>query len=216
MDVELKTRRPQPLPPDPRSQFRADKPPIGGWLPGIAFTATQVDVLNAISDQIIPPSGGFPAPSDVDVVSFFAKYIAPEGVQPKWFPFIAERDFREKLDNLGANFVALTAREKTDALRHIERTDPLYFSRLRDMVYYAYYSRPRVVDAINANLKAGHDLRYAPQPYGYSDSIDDWEDALFESIPGTYIKTEEVRRVELPDSLARLSSPQAHESGITR
>lgn len=198
MDITI--TRPSSAEVNPRSKFRADKPPIGGWLPALVFTPAQTATLHAIVDQLIPPGDGFPAPSQVNVIHFFGKYIAPEGHEPKWFPFFGETEFRAWLDAL-EGFAQLPPREQIRTLETLEQTDGLFFARVRDLTYYAYYSRPPVINAINENLKAGKDLRNSPQPYGYSDTMDDWDEELLNRVRGNYTRTEDVRPVNVPEGL---------------
>ncbi|MFG2056157.1 gluconate 2-dehydrogenase subunit 3 family protein [Micromonospora sp. NPDC048930] len=177
------------------------KPPLGGWLPSIRLTEVQAAVLNAAADEMIPGGDGFPVPSQVGVVSFIAKYVTPAGVEPKWYPFLGEGDLKARLDALGAEFAGACGEQKVLALQALERDEADFFTRLRDVVYYAYYSRPEVIRAINLNLTAGRDYRYTPQPYGYSDNFDDWDDGLLSRVRGTYKRTEDVKRLPLPADL---------------
>jgi hypothetical protein len=214
MDIILNTNRPPSADRDPRSRFRAEKPPIGGWLPGISLTPTQISVLNAVVDRLIPGGEGFPAPSEVDVVSFFRRYIAPEGQEPKWFPFIGELEFLARLDAFGEKFIRSSPAAQVETLRTLEITEVFFFARIRDLTYYAYYSRPAVITAINANLEAGKDLRNSPQPFGYSDTMDDWDEQLLSRVRGTYTRTEDVRPVEVPADLVKSDATPLRESQV--
>lgn len=175
------------------------KPPLGGWLPSVAFSQGQTDVLNAVADELIPGGDGFPAPSEVDIVGFFARYVAPAGEESKWYPFLQEDAFKGRLDTLGRQFIDASPEGRVQALRTIETDDSEFFMRVRDVTYYGYYSRPEVIRAIRSNLPAGKDYRNSPQPFGYSDSIIDWDDELLSRVRGTYIRTEDVRPAVLPD-----------------
>jgi hypothetical protein len=178
------------------------KPPLGGWLPPVSFSETQAAVLNAVADQLIPGGDGFPAPSQADVLSFIARYLAPSGQEAKWYPFLGEDDFRSHLDALGEEFLRLSFQEQVETLQALERDEAEFFTKLRDVVYHAYYSRPEVVRAINDNLAAGKDYRQTPQPFGYSDTIIDWDDELLARVRGSYKRTQDVVGVELPPTLA--------------
>ncbi|KRE76011.1 gluconate 2-dehydrogenase subunit 3 family protein [Arthrobacter sp. Soil762] len=215
MDIAIGPRPPRNAEADPRSKFRAGKPPIGGWLPGLAFTPTQTVVLNTIVDHLIPGGDGFPAPSEVNVVAFFGKYLPPDGQEPRWFPFIGEVEFKGRLDALGEDFNGADPTDQIETLQLMEQRDPVFFHRLRDLTYYAYYSRPPVIAAINKNLEAGKDLRNSPQPYGYSDTMDDWNDQLFNNVQGSYTRTEDVRPVELPDALRGTRNNHKVEGGLS-
>lgn len=198
---------------DLRLTPRGTKPPLGGWLPGIRLTETQAAVLNAAADELIPGGDGFPAPSEVDVISFIARYVAPAGTPPRWFPFLGEDDLRARLDALDDGFVTVGSVERVRVLEDLERDETEFFTRLRDVVYHAYYSRPEVVRAMNRNLPAGRDYRPAPQPYGYSDVMDDWDDELLGRVRGTYTRTEDVRRVAIPADLPLRPARQVRGEG---
>lgn len=185
------------------------KPPLGGWRPGIVFSENQSAVLDAVSDQLIPGGGGFPAPSEAGVIAFMIRYIAPAGQPATWYPFLEETDVKGRLDQFGEGFLKADGPSKVEMLRGIEGAEPEFFTRLRDLVYHAYYSRPSVVRAINDNLAAGRDLRVTPQPYGYSDTMLDWDDELLDRVQGSYKRTEDVVRMELPEDLAKTSAKQA-------
>jgi hypothetical protein len=174
-------------------------PPLGGWLPGIKFTDRQTRVLNAIGDELIPGGDGFPAPSQVNVIGFVARYVAPKGQAAKWFPFLAEEPFKAWLDKLGEPFIKLTSKERVEKIKTIENNESDLFGYLRDTIYYAYYSRPEGIKAININLEAGRDYRYSPQPFGYSDNMKDWDKALISRVRGAYKRTTDVVRVDLKE-----------------
>lgn len=178
------------------------KPSLGGWMPGLAFSATQAAALNAVADQLIPGGEGFPWPSEVNVLSFVGRYIAPAGQEAKWYPFLGEEDFLAHIDALGVDFAGSSSDQQVELLKNLERDDAEFFVKLRDLVYHAYYSRPEVVRAINDNLDAGRDYRQTPQPFGYSDTILDWDDEMLGRVRGSYKRTEDVVRVPLPDTLA--------------
>jgi hypothetical protein len=174
-----------------------DKPVLGGADSArVTFTDQQIDILKAACDEIIPPGDGFPAPSTVGVVEdFIPRYITPRGEVPEHFPFVAEAEFKASVDALGQRFLDSPLAKRVEMLRATERDDPTFFLELKTLVYYGYYSRPVVTDAIRYNLEAGRDYRGAPQPYGYSRCIEDWDLARLPRGRGRYIPTAEVKRV---------------------
>ncbi|NMR21695.1 gluconate 2-dehydrogenase subunit 3 family protein [Cellulomonas fimi] len=181
---------------------QVSKPPLGGWGRGVQFTDEQAAVLDAVADEIIPGGDGFPAPSSVNIVGFFARYVTPASEEAKWYPFLPEIEFKARLGKLAGKLMARDPLGRVEVLRRLEADDAEFFTRVRDVVYYGYYSRPEVIRAINIHLEAGKDYRYSPQPFGYSDSMADWDEALLSRVTGTYIRTQDVRPVDLPDDLA--------------
>jgi hypothetical protein len=187
---------------DLRLTGERDKPPLGGWEKQIEFDTATADSLNVLADTLIPPGDGYPAPSAVDIVGFFRRYVTPGAQVPKWYPFLSEQHITSVIGWLGDGFTTSDDAARVAAVSRLEREHVEAFSRIRDLVYHAYYSRPAVIAAINAQSAAGGDYRISPQPYGYADTIDDWDEELLGRVRGTYRRTEDVARVPLPDTLA--------------
>ena len=196
---------------------RSDKPVLGGAAgAGVTFSDQQVAILKAASDEIIPPGDGFPAPSTVGVVEdFIPRYITPRDEEPQHYPFVAEADFKASVDALGQRFLDSHSAKRVEMLRATERDDPSFFLELKSLVYYGYYSRPVVTEAIRHNLEAGRDYRGAPQPYGYAQCIEDWDMSKLPRGRGRYIPTGEVRRVPVQTTEAGSAGDPAL-TGATR
>lgn len=156
-------------------------------------------MLNAVADTLIPPGGGFPAPSEVDVVGFVGRYLAPSGTRAVHYPFAAEDEFKAAVDGLGQRFVDADEAGRTAEIAGLERDDETFFGQLRSLVYYGYYSMTEVTLAIRRNVPAGRDYHGPPQPYGYLDTTEPWDDATLATRGGVadYIATDEVTRVDL-------------------
>ncbi|WP_375492612.1 gluconate 2-dehydrogenase subunit 3 family protein [uncultured Jatrophihabitans sp.] len=180
------------------------RPPLGGWLPPVSLGESGEQVLAAVADCLIPPGEGFPAPSDVDVVTFVERYVAAPGEEARWYPFLAHEELRSWLAALGESFLRAGPDARTQSLAGLERDDPEFFGRVRDTVYVGYYSRPEVVRAINRQLPAGRDYRATPQPFGYSDTIADWDEDLLARVKGEYLATEDIVALHIPDEIRSL------------
>jgi hypothetical protein len=195
----------------PTATMETSGKPVLGGADGavVTFTDQQIAILKAASDEIIPPGGGFPAPSTVRVVEdFMPRYITPRGEQPQHYPFVAEADFKASVDALGQRFLDTHSAKRVEILRATERDDPTFFLELKSLVYYGYYSRPVVTDAIRQNLEAGRDYRGAPQPYGYARCIEDWDMSKLPRGRGRYTPTAEVKRVAVrPSGSGNAGSP---------
>lgn len=184
--------------PDPEeSGFEVGRPRLGGLEFPVEFSEQQTAILNAAADEIIPPGEGFPAPSEVDVVDFIGRYVAPSGEEPLHYPFAGEDDFKAAVDGLGEEFVSADSAGRVETLERVEKEDEKFFTQLRNLVYYGYYSRPEVTIAIQKNVPAGRDYHGPPQPYGYIRTIERWDESLYEHGRGSYIKTEDVERIDL-------------------
>lgn len=190
--------------PDPRLVWRNEKARLGGYLPGVEFDEKQVAVLNAVADTMIPPGGGFPAPSEVEIVNFCARYVTPSDHECKYFPLAAEETFKQRVNGLGQEFVDASTSERTATIKALEDGDEdeqEFFTALRALVYYGYYSSPVVTEAIRQNLPAAHDYHGPPQPYGYVGKVEPWPEGAFDNPNGGYIATEDIVLIDIPDDI---------------
>ena len=190
--------------PDPRLVWRNERARLGGYLPGVEFDERQVAVLNAVADTMIPAGGGFPAPSEVEVVNFCARYVTPADHELKYFPLAAEETFKRRLADLGQEFVDGSASARAERIRSLEEGDEgeqELFTQLRALVYYGYYSSPVVTEAIRRNLPAAHDYHGPPQPYGYVGKVEPWPEGAFDDPEGSYIETEDIVLIDIPDDI---------------
>ena len=175
------------------------RPRLGGLKTPIEFSEKQTDILNAAADEIIPPGGGFPAPSEVNVVNFIARYVTPSGYEAKHYPFAAEEDFKAAVDSLGEDFLSADSNERVEALKKVEKDDEEFFEQLRSLIYYGYYSMTEVTLAIRKNIPAGRDYHGPPLPEGYIRCIEPWDEEVLAARGGGrgYIATEDVERIDL-------------------
>lgn len=192
--------------PDPASEpgtFQVwgapERPRLSGLLHPVRFTDTQAAVINAVADTLIPPGNGFPAPSEVDIVDFFGRYLAPSGTRAVHYPFAAEDEFKASLDGLGQAFVDSDEAGRTERISTLQTEDATFFGQLRSLTYYGYYATTEATLAIRKNIPAGKDYHGPPQPYGYLDTVEPWDDATLATRGGAadHIATEDVTRVDL-------------------
>jgi hypothetical protein len=190
--------------PDPRRGWAAQRARLGGYEPPVAFTEEQQEVLATAADLIIPPGRGFPAPSEVEIVAFIARYVTPNAEEVKYYPLAAEYAFKDRLSALGREFLDARPSQQVETLRGLESGDEAqatFFEQLKGLVYYGYYARPEVTAAIRKNLSAGRDYHGPPQPYGYLGLTEQWSGDELPHGRGHYIATDEVHRVEIPEDL---------------
>lgn len=81
-----------------------------------------------------------------------------------------------------------------DALKALEHKEPDLFAKLRSVVFLTYYEMPEVQDAIRSQ---GHLYNAAPLPKGYATGRFDMSNDAPTHGRGNYIKTEDVKRVDL-------------------
>ncbi|NMO93042.1 gluconate 2-dehydrogenase subunit 3 family protein [Actinomycetospora sp. TBRC 11914] len=179
--------------------FESGRPRLGGLQNPVRFDDTQAAVINAAADTIIPPHPDWPTASELDLVTFVGRYTTPSGFQNKHFPFAGEDELKAGLDRLGRSFVDGDTTARTEAIAALEKAGDPLFEQLRALVYYGYYSRPVVTQAINRNLPAGRDYHGPPLPYGYLQTTEPWDEDLLTQAQenGSYLETSDVVRVDL-------------------
>jgi hypothetical protein len=179
--------------------FEHGRPRLGGLLDPVTFSDTQAAVIDAAADTIIPPHPDWPTASELDLVTFVGRYTTPSGYRNKHFPFATEDEFKAGLDRLGQDFVDADTAGRVQAIQALETAEDPLFEQLRALVYYGYYSRPVVVQAINRNLPAGRDYHGPPLPYGYLQTTEPWDEELLTQAQenGSYLETDDVVRVDL-------------------
>ena len=190
--------------PDPRLVWREDKATLGGFNPPVRFSDGQAEIINAIADTLIPAANTFPAPSEIEIVDFFGRYVTPEDRPLKYFPLAGERDFKARLDGLGQAFVDASSDERVETLRGLEQgdeDDQAFFAQLRALSYYGYYARPEVTLAIQRTSDAAGDYHGPPQPYGYLGKVEPWPEGAFDNPVGGYLATEAIERIDIPDDI---------------
>ena len=190
--------------PDPRGDWAKAKARIGGNAVPVAFDEVQARVINAIADELIPPAPGWPAPSEVRIADFVARYVTPAAEPVRYYPFAAEDQFRHDLGELGQEFADAPREQKVARLRELEAKESEFFTQMKALTYYGYYAQPEVVKAISENLPAGRDYHGPPQPYGYLEVTEEWGDTPLPHGRGSYLPTGQVQRVEIPESLRQL------------
>jgi hypothetical protein len=194
-------------PDEVRDALRAAAAEPGGNRVPIVFSERQRAVLDAITDEIVPPGEGFPAPSEVHVVEeFFTRYVAPAAARTVHFPGAAEEPFKAMVDEVAPRIEAGDRAARIAVLQQLERTRPEFFGQLRALTYAGYYSRRAVVLAIRELLEAGRDYNGPPLPYGYDRSTHDWS-GLTPPAEGRYTPTGDVQRVTVAGGSARPLRP---------
>lgn len=179
--------------------FELGRPRLGGLATPVAFGEDEAKVIDAVADTLIPPGGGFPAPSEVGIVDFFGRYTTPKGYRAKHYPYLEEEDLKEFLARLGSDFVQGDAESRVQEIKRLEKEQEELFGQLRSLVYYGYYSASEVTAAIAREIPAGRDYHGPPLPYGYLHCIEDWDDEVLASAGqgSGYIATDDVVRVDL-------------------
>lgn len=157
------------------------------------LSAAERARLATALDALLPPSGSFPAPSATDMID---QFILPQISTPDSrasYPGLDLDGLRAILDSLDAQA------DIVKNLGRLERDSPAEFQALWALAVFGYYSRPEVTAAIQGDLAPGY--HGAPLPLGYAHVIAPWDSGDGLQMPrnpaGRYIRTEDVRRVDL-------------------
>jgi hypothetical protein len=179
---------------------------LGGSEAPLNFSIHQANVLLAFADTLIPPVGDFPAPSRTGLPEYFRRYITQRKEEATHFPSISLEEVDALLVHLGEDFMNLELDERTIRVEVLCRQNEGLFVLFQALTYFAYYAQPEVVRAIQSSSSAGDDYHGPPQPYGYPGE-EPWDEAMFSHGRGTYIKTEDVRRVNTGLGACSLQTP---------
>ena len=132
--------------------------------------------LRAAVDRIIPARGKMPAASSVGAVEYLEALSA------------RDQDIRQRLSKvnaaLGPSFADGSENEQVSALENLEKADPPSFAALRDVVYEAYYTNPKIWTLIGYSFRRGN-RRTAP--------LEDFDAALLarvQRLPRLYRETD--------------------------
>jgi hypothetical protein len=114
---------------------------------GERLSASERRILRAAADGIIPAEGRMPAASKVGAAEYIEALAAGDA------EFHAT--VTAALTALGASFARGTPAERTTALARLEAMNAAAFAALRDAVYEAYYTHPRVWNLLGARFRRG-------------------------------------------------------------
>jgi len=103
--------------------------------------------LRAAVDRIIPARGKMPAASSVGAVEYLEALAAQD------------QEIHQRLSKaiaaLGPTFDDRSENEQISALEKLEKADPPSFATLRDVVYEAYYTNPKIWALIGYPFRRG-------------------------------------------------------------
>ena len=144
--------------------------------------------LAALVDVLVPGAGAFPCASEVGVQAKLADRLTlmrGEG---------AVHALAQALVAAGGPLAPLDVDGRRAVLTRIERERPDDFLLVRNIVYLSYYESPALHEAIRA---MGFTYHAAPLPVGYDVGRFDAATDTPRHRRGAFVRTEEVRRVDL-------------------
>jgi len=127
--------------------------------PGPLFATPERRTLRAAADVIIPAQGQMPAASAVGAVRYVERIA---GTDQKLTALLLDglRTLEAQAATThGVRFYLIATDEQAEMLARFEKND--FFAALRDLVYEAYYTQPRVQKLLGYNFRFGR-RRTAP------------------------------------------------------
>jgi hypothetical protein len=123
------------------------------------FSTSQIDLVTAILDRIIPASETMPGAGQI-ALDFLDEVI---GRSPK-----LKRSFGAGLSEIEVyaqatyqqDFISLPDEDKDGVLRHIEAAQPAFFEALTRQTYNGYYTNSRIIELLGLEARP-------PQPKGH-------------------------------------------------
>lgn len=110
-----------------------------------AFSLHERKLLSAAMDEIIPAADGMPSASDVGGVEYLDHIVGQISDLQMTFQRGMTRLVEIGRRRYKKDFLQLTHSERVAVLEELEKQSPQgFFATLRDFVYEAYYTRPRV------------------------------------------------------------------------
>jgi hypothetical protein len=141
------------------------EPLIAGQPAGIRDADRRT--LRAAADVIIPAQGRMPAASGVGAISYIERIASADPAVETLLLDGLRAIAAQAGATHAARFDRLRRDEQTAVLAHLETTNTPanFFSALRDLVYEAYYTQPRVQKLIGYNFRSGRHRTAALAPF---------------------------------------------------
>jgi hypothetical protein len=126
---------------------------IARAVPVTELSSGDEAVLKAAMDEIIPAGDGMPSASEVGGVKYLTMLIheEPDGIGKEIRVALAALNEFSKQHG-GSSFERLEADDRISVLKNLESSSSHSFTMLRDSVYEAYYTNPKVWRLIGYEL----------------------------------------------------------------
>ena len=125
------------------------------------FPASQLPLLRAALNRLIPPGGDFPGAGDLDLLDDLDRVAASSPAARRMFVEGLRQITSESERRNARAFEDLAPAEQDAVLRNVEGEHRAFFESLVSHVYQAYYSHPTVIQLLG--LEA-----WPPQPLGHA------------------------------------------------
>jgi len=125
-----------------------------------AFSVTQIQLLKAALNRIIPPGGDFPGAGDLDILDHLDRVACASPRARRMFVEGVRLIALESERRHGTPFADLSPGDQDTVLRHVETNQRAFFEAFVSEVYQAYYSHRVIVALLGLEVRP-------PQPLGH-------------------------------------------------
>jgi len=130
-----------------------------------AFSVSQIPLLRAALNRIIPPGGDFPGAGDLDLLDHLDRVACASARARRMFVEGVRLIALESERRHGTSFEDLAPAEQDTVLRHVEAGQRAFFEVFVSEVYQAYYSHPTVVVLLGLEVRPPQPLGHALLPF---------------------------------------------------
>jgi len=141
--------------------------PIEALAQSSRLDSSERRTLGAAADAIIPTDGRMPAPTTAGVLRYIERIAGGDAtVADLLHEGLRAIEARATASD-ASSFHLLSAEQQAEVLEHLERINvPAgFFPALRDLVYEAYYTQPRVMKLLHYNFRGGRRRTTPIEPF---------------------------------------------------
>lgn len=132
---------------------------------GRAFSDSQIPMLKAALNRLVPPGGDFPGAGDLDLLDHVDRVACGSPRARRMFVEGVRQIVLESERRHGQSFEALASREQDAVLRHVEAGQRAFFEALVSHVYQAYYNHPTIIALLELEARPPQPLGHALAPF---------------------------------------------------
>ena len=126
-----------------------------------AFSDSQIPLLRAALNRLVPPGGDFPGAGDLDLQDHLDRVACPSPRARRMFVDGVRLIALESGRRHGTSFEDLAPADQDTVLQHVETNQRAFWDVLVSEVYQAYYSHPTIIVLLGLEVRP-------PQPLGHA------------------------------------------------
>jgi len=125
-----------------------------------AFPDSQIPLLRAALNRLIPPGGDFPGAGDLELLDHLDRVACGSPRARRMFVEGVRLIALESERRYGTSFEELAPADQDTVLQHVEAGQRVFFDAFVSEVYQAYYSHRTIIDLLGLEVRP-------PQPLGH-------------------------------------------------